>query len=133
MNPFSVYALSKDSYWLKALAEIADESVVIELLPISDHPEYLRSLPITNDQALLLVDTAAYPDVVSFVRQLIVQGWRFVVVVAAIPSWKETRSLLREAGAYDYWQKSYATKTIRSAIKGCITQIEEDTSPHHKV
>lgn len=113
-----VYALARDSYWLQATKEAADESIEVEPIPChTGYPECLETMPSADPESLLLVDATGHADVVGIVQGLLARGWRYIVVVAADPSWKEAHAVLKIAQGYDYWQKSYVPNCIRQKIR----------------
>jgi len=124
MKRYQVYALGQDAYWLKAVAGIADESISVKPIHCTeDYPECLDRLPQADRKALILVDATGQPDVAAVVRWLREQGWRYVIVVAADPSWEDARAVLREGSAYDYWEKTYVLAIIRRNVKECLVSI----------
>lgn len=137
MRRYRVYAFGgQDAYWLKAMAMIADEAVTVEPIQCpANYLECLDRLPEADPEALLLVDTTGQPNIEAVVRRLRKQGWRYIVVVAAVPYWRETHAVL-EAGAYDYWRKSYDPAIIRQNVEQWLSQMEdeheEDVVPEDK-
>jgi DNA-binding response OmpR family regulator len=133
---YQVYALGQDAYWLKAVARIADEAVTVEPIKCpASYLECLDHLPEVDPEALLLLDAAGDPNIEAVVRKLREQGWRYVGVVAADPYFREAHAVL-EAGAYDYWPKSYVPATIRQKVEGWLSQMKhehgEDVVPEDK-
>jgi hypothetical protein len=126
MRRYQVYALGQDTYWLKAVARIADESISVKLIHCTQgYPECLPRLPQADREALILVDATGQSDVATVVQWLRGQGWRYVVVVAADPSSREAHAVLREAEGYDYWTKTYASKIIRRSIEECLSEMRQ--------
>jgi hypothetical protein len=133
---YQVYALGQDLYWLKAMTKVADEAVTVEPIQCpASYLECLNLLPEADPEALLLVDATRQPDIEAVVRRLCSLGWRYVVVVAADPHFRETYAVI-EAGAYDYWPKSYVPAIIRQSVEGWLSQMEhehgEDVVPEDK-
>ena len=124
MRRCQVYALGQDAYWLKAVTKATDEVVTVETIRYSaNNMRCLDRLPEVDPEALLLVDATRQPDVAAMVKTLREQGWRYVVAVAADPSWKEARTVLREGAGHDYWEKSYVPQVIRRDIERCLAEI----------
>jgi hypothetical protein len=122
---YQVYAWGQDEYWLKAVMKAADKAVRVEpILCPARCLEYLDRLPEADPEALMLVDATRQPDISAVVQSLRDQGWRYVVVVAADPSWKEARAVLRGTVGYDYWEKSYDPCVIQREIERCLTEME---------
>jgi len=118
------------------VAEIADEAVTVEPIQCpASYLECLDRLPEADPEALLLVDATRQPNIEAVVRRLDKQGWRYVVVVAADPHCRGTYAVL-DAGAYDYWPKSYTPAIIRQSVEGWLRQMEhehgEDVVPEDK-
>jgi hypothetical protein len=136
MKQHKVYALGRDTYWLEAVVEAAGEDVPMERIECpDDYPLCLERLPAADAQALLLVDATRQADVVELARQLGVRGWRHIVVVAADPTSKEARAVLRDGLAHDYWRKSYERQVIRRHLEQCLEELEgmSDEPDHHLV
>lgn len=91
---------------------------------VGSYPEYLDHLPAADPKALLLIDATGQIKVEALVRKLREQSWQCVVVVAADPTPKEARALLRGKAAYDYWAKSYVPEAIRRDLERCLKEIE---------
>jgi DNA-binding response OmpR family regulator len=133
---YQVYAWGRDAYWLKAVTRIVDEAVTVESIQCpASYPECLDRLPEVDPEALLLLDATRHPSIEAVVRHLQKQGWRYVVVVAADPHWREAHAVL-EAKAYDYWPKSYVPAIIRQRVEGWLSQMKhehgEDVVPEDK-
>ena len=129
MNPHRVIAIGRDPYWLNAVAAAAWPAVTVETIACPDaYPACLDHLPPADARALLLVDATGHADVAAVTHTLRSRGWRYAVVVAADPSTREARAVLREGGAYDYWPKSWSSKAIRRALARCVSEIGEGTT-----
>jgi hypothetical protein len=123
----TVFALGRDTFWLDATGR-AGGKVPVQL--IRCHGDYLRCLdhlPAPDPQALLLVDATGDPDIAATVRVLRRRGWRYVVAVAADPSWRQARAVLARSAGYDYWKKSYEPDVIRRDIATCLDDIRLET------
>jgi hypothetical protein len=129
MTPHRVIAIGRDPYWLEAVAAATWAAVTIETIAcLDEYPGCLDHLPPADADALLLVDATGHADVAAVAHALRARGWRYTVVVAADPSTREARAVLREGGAYDYWPKSWSSTAIRRALARCVHEIwEEDT------
>jgi hypothetical protein len=124
MKQHKVYALGRDKYWLEAVVEAAGENIPIGPIEcVEDYPACLGHLPTADAQALLLVDATRQADVVELTRQLGACGWQHIVVVAADPSSKEARAVLRNRLAHDYWHKSYDRQVIRRHLERCLEEL----------
>lgn len=125
MKGTQIYALGRDRYWLEAIGQVASERITIHSILCPEHiPECLERLPAADAKALLLLDATNQADVARTVRYLRLGGWQYIVVVAADPSWKEARNVLRPGLAYDYWDKSYNVPAIRSYVDNCLAELE---------
>ncbi|MBN1641805.1 MAG: hypothetical protein JXA09_11265 [Anaerolineae bacterium] len=126
MNRHRVVAIGRDPYWLNAVAAAAWAAIAVETIPCQDdYPACLEHLPAADPEALLLVDATGHADVAAVTCALRARGWRYAVVVAADPSTREARAVLREGTAYDYWPKSWSSRTIRRALARCVKEIWE--------
>jgi len=124
MSVIHVYALGQDPYWLQAVAQASGDEITVA--PIHCPESYLaclNDLPSVVPGAILLVDATRQAGISAVVRGLLELGWKYVVVVAADPSMKEARALLRGKAAFDYWPKSYVPTAIRRDLERCIDEI----------
>ena len=127
MRRYQIYALGQDAYWLKAMTKVADQAVTVQPIQCSaSYLERLGCLPDANPEALLLIDATRQPNVEAVVQRLREQGWRYVVVVAADPSWEEARAVLQGSVDYDYWGKSYDPAIIQRSVKECLAQMGQE-------
>ena len=124
MNRRGVYALSRDRFWLEAVAQAADAGVTVEPVECPDgYPDCLKGLPEADSTALLLLDATGQSDVVYLARLLRARGWQHIVVVAADPCSKQARSVLRERVADDYWHKTYAREAIQRDLRQYVQEV----------
>jgi hypothetical protein len=83
-------------------------------------------------EALILIDSALGTDVEMSTSVLRKAGWKYVVVVAANPTWKQARAVLREAGGFDYWSRTYDPMILRADLMRCwqeMTVYSERATP----
>ena len=126
MNPHRVLAIGRDPYWLDAVTAAAWTAITVETIACANgYPGCLDHLPAASAEAILLVDATGHADVADVTHALRERGWRYVVVVAADPSTREARDVLRKGGAFDYWPKSWSSRAIRSALARCVREIWE--------
>jgi hypothetical protein len=121
-----ILAMGQDLYWLTAIqkAIAALPSLVSSRKAGAKLLQDLSQLPHPNDRTVLLVDASGQINIGSAVEGLRVQGWEYIIVVAADPSAKQAISVLRGGNlAYDYWDKTYDDGKIRDLIKACIEDI----------
>jgi TusA-related sulfurtransferase len=98
--------LGQNPHWPKAVARIANEAIRVGPIQCSaSYLECLDRLPEADPGSLLWVDATRQPKVRAVVQRLRQQGWRYVVVVTADPSWGEAHAVLRGTVGYDYWEK----------------------------
>jgi hypothetical protein len=120
----ALYAVSRDRYWLEAIAQLADTGLVVEPLECSQgYPDCLQELPEASPEALLLLDATGQGDVAYLSRLLRARGWRHVVVVAADPCSEEARAVLKQGAADDYWHKTYAREAIQRDVNQYIADV----------
>lgn len=124
MNPYRIYALGQDRHWLEAVSKAADRDTQVETIVCQDAwADCLKYLPPADPEALLLIDPARQADLVTVVHKLCDSGWQRVVVVAADPSSREARIVLKDSGAFDYWPKSYVPDVIRRQLHQYLQEI----------
>jgi hypothetical protein len=124
MNRRDVYAVSRDRFWLEAMARIEVTGVQIQPVECPDgYPDCLKGLPEADPEALLLLDATGQDDVATLARQLRARGWQHIVVIAADPCSHVARSVLRERIADDYWHKTYAREDILRDLRQYLQEV----------
>jgi hypothetical protein len=124
MSRRCVYAVSRDRYWLEAVARAATADVTVERIECPNgYPDCLNELPEAASEAILLLDATGQSDVVYLARRLHNGGWEHIVVVAADPCSKEARAVLKERVADDYWHKTYAREAIQRDLGQYLQEI----------
>ena len=121
-----ILAMGQDMYWLTAVerATAALPSLLASVKSVRKFTPDLAQLPRSDDRTVLLVDASGQANVEGVVGELRVQGWEYVIVVAADPSAKQAISVLRGGNlAYDYWDKTYDERKIQELIQTCIEDI----------
>jgi hypothetical protein len=129
VNKFQIYALGQDAYWLDVVKNISGETFTLEIIQCpGDLRDCLYRLPRADVKTLVLIDASWQSDIENMVQSLRSLGWSYIVVVAADPSVKEARAILRGNLGYDYWKKTYVASVIQSYINKCLEEIETDLS-----
>lgn len=121
-----VYVFGRDKYWLDAIAKVQLDDVSIETVQCQELlSDCLNDLPEPNPDALVLIDVFSHREKIEDVLlQLRSRGWRNIVVIAADPSVKESRSVFRERLGMDYWNKTYDVAIIQLKIEKCLRDIK---------
>ncbi len=121
----NVYAFGQDQYWLDAMVNVRLENVLIKTVPCQEClTDCLNDLPEPDPSALVLIDIFSHRETIENVlRTLRGRGWRNIVVIAADPSVKESRSVFREGLGLDYWSKTYDAAIIQSKIEKCLRDL----------
>ena len=124
MNRRGVYALSRDRFWLEAVAQAASAGLIVYPVECPEgFPDCLDGLPEADPEALLLLDATGQSDVAYLARLLRKRGWRHIVVVAALSCSTQARAVLRERDADDYWHKTYAPEAIQRDVGQYIQEV----------
>lgn len=123
-----IYAFSQDTYWLNVIKKIRLEAIQLKIIQCSGAmPDCFKRLPDTNSDALILVDAYGHSDDIRVVIQNLRNlGWKYVVVITADPTVKESLDVLREQLGFDYWAKTYVASSIRLSITKCLAEIQDD-------
>lgn len=120
-----VYAFGRDRYWLEAIQKVRIENVRIETVACQEClSDCVNDLPEPDPEALVLIDIFSHTETIEDVlRNLRGRGWQNIVVIAADPSVKESRSVFHERLGLDYWNKTYDAAIIQSKIEKCLREI----------
>jgi len=120
----SLYVCSGSSRWLATVLSAAKDEFVVKVVEcqLSD-PRRWAELGRPSGTALMLIDSALGPDIEKSIPILRKAGWKHVVVVAANPTWKQARAVLRDAGGFDYWSKTYDPKILRADLMRCLQEM----------
>jgi hypothetical protein len=132
MTERRLYVCSGSARWLTTVLSAAKDEFVVKAVehPLSD-PRCRAELGEPPARGLLLVDATLAPDVEKSIPCLREAGWEYVVVVAAKPDYKQARAVLRDAGGFDYWSKTYDSRILRADLMRCweeMTAEGEETS-----
>ncbi len=121
----NVYAFGRDQYWLDVMVKVQLENVRIKTVPCQEClTDCLKDLPEPDPNALVLIDIFSHRETIKDVLlTLRGRGWRNIVVIAADPSVKESRSVFREGLGLDYWTKTYDVDIIKSKIEKCLRDL----------
>lgn len=121
------YLLSRDRFWVRALAQLQPGTVPLEIAPLAlDARGSLEHLPPAGPRALAILDATGDCDLAGIIDQLAGSGWKNVVVVAADPSTKEALLVLRDHPTYDYWKKTYDPGKIRAKLEAYLQEMDLD-------
>ena len=105
----SLLLLSPDRSW----SHFVEKNISLTSLYLSDLCDNLPE----GDFSIVLLDASLTSQVVQVVKHILQRYRRSkIIVVAADPSWKETRAVLL-AGAHDYLSKSYFKDDLLNSIQ----------------
>lgn len=124
MKRFQIIAIGQDLYWLEVMKKADGAILAVEkILCFNNIKDILADTRSLVHDTLLIIDAFGRPNIKTAVQRVRKLGWQYIVVVSADPSAKEAITVLRDAGGYDYWVKTYCIPDICTNIEKCLEEI----------